>query len=140
MFLLKYFYFTISVLNISPDQEPCCQQLVFTNNQTSQVFTLTRNSSLSPGSVCPGACIYTKLDDRNGDDKYCFQVHISPNISPSECSTDIEPSIIFIKLQRERPGTMIHSTTFTPSRRSIRAKKRYLTKTRHSPSSNLPSN
>ena len=138
MFLLKYFYLAISFLNISPDQEPCCQQLVFTNNQTSQVFTLTRNPSLSTESVCPGGCIYTKFDD--GDDEYCFQVRTSPNISPSECSTDIEPSIIFIELQRERPGTMTHSTTYTPSRRSIRTKKRYLTRTRQSPSSNLPSN
>ena len=138
MFLVKALYFIISFFHIFYlEKEQCCIEMVYTTNKTSQVFVLNRNSSLSE-PLCTDACIYSKLDDRNGGDEYCFQLRSPPNISPSQCTTNIEPSLIFIELFRTE--TMTQSTTYKASKRYIRTKKRFLTRTRQSPRSNMQSN
>ena len=52
-------------------EEKCCNPRIFFENEKSEIYLWKRNA-LEVYKMCNETCVYSKLNDNNPDDEYCF--------------------------------------------------------------------
>ena len=69
--LVLIFLFIKTSYQLPKNEEKCCNPRIFFENEKKDIFLWKRNA-LEVYKMCNETCVYSKLNDNNPDDEYCF--------------------------------------------------------------------